>query len=179
MPIGILLYTSIQYTPLMLIDQIRALTAITTNQMRTSTAQCAIQLALEPTISPTNLYNPNARCIDCCIMLWWSWSSRWWWWLYIYIVTCCCYCILYWLALKLALTFAPCTCCASFLSSGAIPLAQKVVDTSCNLCRWSFFSGHRRNDWISIWATCTVWWWYSIEISWSASLHSLMITTPQ
>ena len=28
----------------------------------------------------------NASCIDCCIMLWWSWSGQWWWWLQLHVV---------------------------------------------------------------------------------------------
>ena len=40
----------------------------------------------------------------------------------------------------LYLTFGPCVCGVSLLSTGAnIPLAQVVVVTSCNLCRWCFF----------------------------------------
>ena len=38
------------------------------------------------------------------------------------------------------LTFGPCACGVSLLSTGAnIPLAQVVVVTSCNLRRWCFF----------------------------------------
>ena len=63
------------------------------------------------------------------------------------VVACCC-CILYRLALMLALTFAPyiltfgpCACDVSLLSTGAnIPLAQVVVVTSCNLRSWCFFT---------------------------------------
>ena len=69
------------------------------------------------------------------------------------VVACCC-CIPYQLALMLAptfapcvltfahyiLTFGPCACGVSLLSTGAnIPLAQVVVVTSCNLRRWYFF----------------------------------------
>ena len=62
------------------------------------------------------------------------------------IVACCC-CILYRLALMLSLTFAPCVltfgpcaCGVSLLSTGAnIPLAQVVVVTSCNLRSWCIF----------------------------------------
>ena len=69
------------------------------------------------------------------------------------VVACCC-CILYRQALMLPptfapciltfapyiLTFGPCACGVSLLLTGAnIPLAQVVVDTSCNLRSWCFF----------------------------------------
>ena len=63
------------------------------------------------------------------------------------VAVACCWCILYQLALMLALTLAPfiltCAPCAYsvyLLSTGAIiPLAQVVGVTSCNLRRWCFF----------------------------------------
>ena len=76
--------------------------------------------------------------------------SAWW---VVVIVACCC-CIPYRLVLMLGptfapcdlsfapytLTFGPCACSDSLLSTGAnIPLAQVVVVTSCNLRCWCFF----------------------------------------
>ena len=90
--------------------------------------------------------------------------------LVVVVVVACCCCILYRLALMLALTFAPCTLtfapCAygvSLLSTGAtIPLAQRVVVTSCNLHWWCFILQplvqivHLHTWWFTL---CNLRWW--------------------
>ena len=51
-----------------------------------------------------------------------------------------------------ALTFAPCTCGVSFLSTNAsTPLANMVVATGCNLRWWRFFFSH--------WHKHSLHWW--------------------
>ena len=82
-------------------------------------------------------------------MLCWSIIISAWLLVVVVVVACCC-CMPYRLALMPAccvltfapyiLTFGPCACGVSLLSTGAnIPLAQVVVVTSCNLRRWCVF----------------------------------------
>ena len=99
--------------------------------------------------------SPHTSCTDYCSVLCWSYLVAGGCGLY----TSCC-CILYQLALVLALTFLPCTCGVSLLTSGAsIPLAQMVVVTFDNLLWWCFFIQPLMQNCICTQATCTVWWW--------------------
>ena len=95
---------------------------------RSSTALCNNQCNLHeglPFPLYTNLALMQVALIAalCCAGLIWS--------AVVVVVVACCSCMLYWLALMLAQTFAPCACGISLLSTGVnIPLAHVVASPS-------------------------------------------------